>query len=354
MIKKYIKFPLFILASILLLLIFKTLYIGGVFKSIVNYNAGETTQIFTNMPGTEDVAYDAVHHLLFISSSNRWASTLKNENPLDGIYALDLNDSLNKAPKKILTTYSGDFHPHGISVLQQEGSTYLFVVNHNKTGSYVEKFKFENGTLKHLKSYYNTLLFSPNDVTADSDSTFYASNDHGSKTKLGATFEAYLQLPRSYVVYFDGHQYKKVIKGLRYANGVILSKDKSQLYVATATGQNIYIYNRYKDGKINLVHYIKTRTGNDNITVEDATGDLWIGAHPQLLKFAGHAKDSTKISPSEVLRLHKQKNGVYKQTIYYLNDGNEISGSSVAYKLGNRVYVGNVFQHKLLKISLND
>ncbi len=351
MFKKYFKIVLIIIGILLLVIIFKTLYIGGVFKAIKNYNAGTTVQIYTNMPGTEDLAYDSAHNLLFISSSNRWATTLKNENPLDGIYALDLNDSLNKAPKKILTTYSGDFHPHGISVLQQEGSTYLFVVNHNETGSYIEKFKFENGTLKHLKSYANALLFSPNDVAAVTDSTFYATNDHGNKPGFNQTLENYLMLPESYVVYYDGHHYKKVITGLKYANGVILSRDKSQLYVATTTGQKILIYKRTNKGALSLEHSINTRTGNDNITV-DAKGDLWIGAHPELLKFTGHAKDSTKLSPSEVLNIHREKNGIYKQTVYYLNDGTEISGSSVAYKFGDNIFVGDVFQHKLLRIKL--
>jgi arylesterase / paraoxonase len=351
MFKKYLKIVLKLALAILVILVFKTLYIAGSFKSIVNYNAGKTSHIYTNMPGTEDLAYDKVHNLLFISSANRWATTLKNENPLDGIYVLNM-DSLNQVPKKILTTYSGDLHPHGISVLQQEGSTYLFVVNHNKTGNYIEKFKFENGTLMHLKSYANTLLFSPNDVTAVSDSTFYATNDHGSKTALGTTLEGYLQLPRSYVVYFNGHKYTKVIKKLKYANGVILSRDKKKLYVATSTGQKILIYSRQENGNLNLEHYINTHTGNDNITI-DNNNDLWIGAHPKLLKFTGHAKDSTKISPSEVLRIHRRDDGIYTQKVFYLNDGQEISGSSVAYMFADNIYVGDVFQHKLLRIALN-
>jgi arylesterase / paraoxonase len=353
MFKKYLKIVLKLALAVIIILLTKTLYIGGVFKSIDNYNAGLTTKVYTNMPGTEDLAYDKVHNLLFISSSNRWATTLKNENPLDGIYALDLSDSLNGETKKILTTYSGDFHPHGISVLQQEGSTYLFVVNHNKTGSYIEKFKFENGTLMHLKSYANDLLFSPNDVTALTDSTFYATNDHGSRTNFGNTLEAYLQLPKSYVVYFDGQHYKRAISHLRYANGLILSRNKQKLYVATSTGQKIMIYDINANGDLSLQHYINTHTGNDNITI-DVTGDLWIGTHPKLLTFTAHAKDSTKISPSEVLRIHKQANGIYKQTVYYLNDGSEISASSVAYKFGDNIYIGDVFQRKLLRITLKE
>jgi len=353
MLKKYIKITLILVLIVALALVLRILYIGGAFKNIKNYNAGTVTKIYTNMAGTEDLAFDKVHNLLLISSSNRWAITLKHENPLDGIYALYLNDSINKNPKKMLTTFTGNFHPHGISVLQQKGNTYVFAVNHNKTGSYVEKFKIKNDTLIHLKSYANELMFSPNDVAAVTDSTFYVTNDHGYKPGFKQTLEDYLQLPKSYLLYFDGKNYTKVVSGLKYANGVNLSADKSEVYLATSTGQKLYIYKRDAHGFLDIQQYINTHSGIDNITV-DKQGDLWLAAHPQLLKFARHAKDSTKLSPSEVIRIHKKDNGVYKQTVYYLNDGTEISGTCVAYRFKNQLFVGDVFQHKLLRIKLKN
>ena len=351
MIKYYLKLGLKISGVILLIIILKTLYVGGVFKQITNYNAGRTEHIYTNMWGTEDMAFDSKHKLLFISSSNRWATLLKGENPLDGIYALDLTDSLNSAPKKILTTFSGDFHPHGISILQQGESTYIFAVNHNKTGSYIEKFIFKNGTLIHIESYSNNLMFSPNDIVTLSDTTFYVTNDHGSKTGFSKLLEDYLQQSKSYVLYFDGTDYKPVIQNLQYANGIAVSHDKKTLYVAEATGQKISIYDILDNGRLNLKHYIKTHTGVDNITV-DSVGDLWVGAHPKLLKFTGHAKDSTKLSPSEVLQIHLQANGIFKTTQIYINDGQEISGSSVAFKYQDYLFIGDVFGRKLVKVNL--
>ncbi|NQW36893.1 MAG: SMP-30/gluconolactonase/LRE family protein [Flavobacteriales bacterium] len=352
MIKKYLLGGLKIIGVVFVIIILKTLYIGGVFKTLVNYNAGETTHIYTNMAGTEDMAFDTQNNLIYISSSNRWATMLKNENPLDGIYALNLSDSVISKPKKMLTTYSGDFHPHGISVVQQDSSTYVFAVNHNKKGNFIEKFIYKDGTLMHLKSYANALMFSPNDVAAVSDSTFYVSNDHGSKSGLSRLLEDYLQLPKSYVLYFDGRHYKHVVKGLKYANGVTYSPLKKQLYIATSTGQTIGIYKPLENGNLILQHYINTHTGVDNITI-DAEGAIWTAAHPKLLKFTAHAKDSTKISPSEVLKIYQKPNGVYKTELVYLNDGSEISGSSVALKYNNLLFVGDVFEHKLLRIKLN-
>ncbi|MCF6213459.1 MAG: SMP-30/gluconolactonase/LRE family protein [Flavobacteriaceae bacterium] len=352
MIKKYLKLSFKIIVTILVALVLKTLYLGGVFKTIINHNKGVTEHIYTNMAGTEDVALDSKNNLLYISSTNRWAITLKGENPLDGIYALDLTDSLNLSPKKMLTTYSGDFHPHGISVLQQEGSTYLFAVNHNKNGNFIEKFIYKNGTLMHLKSYSNRLMFSPNDVAAASKNTFYTTNDHGTKKGFSRVLEDYLQQSKSYVLYFDGQHYRPVIKDLQYANGVEISGDKKTLYVAESTGQKISVYAILDNGDVRLKHYINTHTGVDNITI-DAQGAIWTAAHSKLLKFAGHAKDSTKFSPSEVLKIYQKPNGVYKTEQVYLNNGSEMSGSSVALKYKKFLFVGDVFAHKLLRIKLN-
>ena len=43
-------------------------------------------------------------------------------------------------------------------------------------------------------------------------------------------------------------------------------------------------------------------SGADNIEI-DEHGNLWIGAHPKLLKIEAHGKDPTTLSPSQVLRI---------------------------------------------------
>jgi arylesterase/paraoxonase len=88
-------------------------------------------------------------------------------------------------------------------------------------------------------------------------------------------------------------------------------------------------------------------TGVDNIEI-DANGDVWIGAHPQLLKFVGHAGDSSKLSPSQVLRIRQNLSGDYAAEEIYLSDGKELSGSSVAAALENRLLIGAVFESRFL------
>ena len=87
--------------------------------------------------------------------------------------------------------------------------------------------------------------------------------------------------------------------------------------------------------------------GGDNIEI-DTKGDIWIAAHPQLLKFVGHAADSSKLSPSQVLRIKQNSYGDYIVEEMYLNDGKELSGSSVAAVMENRLLIGAVFEPRFL------
>jgi arylesterase/paraoxonase len=88
-------------------------------------------------------------------------------------------------------------------------------------------------------------------------------------------------------------------------------------------------------------------TGVDNIEI-DSTGGLWIGAHPQLLKFMQHAQDPAKLSPSQILHLSPKAGGGYDIKEVYLNKGEAISASSVAAVYKNRMLVGAVFDPKFL------
>lgn len=65
---------------------------------------------------------------------------------------------------------------------------------------------------------------------------------------------------------------------------------------------------------------IKCNTGVDNLEW-DEEGNLWVGAHPKLLKFLSHASDANKKSPSHVIKI--ELNNLENPTIknYYINDG---------------------------------
>ena len=194
----------------------------------------------------------------------------------------------------------------------------------------------------------------PNDVVAVAKNKFYVTNDHGSPKGLMRTLEEYLQIPRSYLLYFDGVAFSKVLEGIKYGNGVNISRNGQKIFLATTTGRTLLTFDRDREtGKLELADELNLKSGIDNISV-DEDGNLWIGAHPKMLAFVGHAKDPHNPSPSQVLKLTPDGNGSYSVREIYLDDGNQLSGSSVAVHYKNELFVGAVFESKLLRATINE
>jgi len=341
--KKYIAL---LILLFVLYFVFNTLYDAGAFKTIKNYSQLEDVKVYKNIYGPEDLDVDTEKGLLFISASDRWKVNAGLQSD-DGIYLLDLKkDSI---PYKLANTFSGEFHPHGISYFHSNNEDYLFVVNHSKNESSIELFKFLNDTLFHLRTFRDDLLISPNDIVAIDINSFYVTIDHGSDGGFMSLMEDYLRLPLSYLLYFDGKEYTKVYDGLNYANGVNISPDGSTIYITETTTGKLSILKRTKEtGALELLFSKYLQSGLDNITI-DANGDLWIATHPKLLDFVSHSKDSTHYSPSQVLKLHPLGNSDLLVEEIYLDNGKEISGSSTALFYNGQVFIGQVFNDKILR-----
>jgi arylesterase/paraoxonase len=191
-------------------------------------------------------------------------------------------------------------------------------------------------------------MFSPNDLVAVGPRSFYASNDHGNRSKRGRLLEDYLQLARSYVVYYDGSDMRIAAEGFGYANGINVDREGKKLYLATTIGRSLHVFSRdIPSGKLTKERDISLNTGADNIEI-DADGNLYVTCHPKLLAFSAHSKDRTKLSPSQVLKISFSGADQYTIKEIYLNDGTEISGSSVAAPFSGGFMVGQVFEDHIL------
>jgi arylesterase/paraoxonase len=341
------KFILLILLLVLLAFALKTCYQAGSFTKIKGHSPG-IAKIYTGATGTEDIDLIPGSDFLLVSASDR-----RNKSEQDGIYMLDITDqdaSLNKLPH----TYNGAFHPHGISVFKQDSSIYLHVVNHNKEGNFIEFFEYKKDTLHHYGTIQSPDMCCPNDVVAVNKNQCYITNDHGQAEGWKRTMEDYLKLPYSYILYYDGVTFAKAYEGLNYANGINISPDGSKLYATHTTGQELLTFNRNEStGAITLTDKINLKSGLDNIDI-DNEGNIWIGSHPKLFDFIAHAEDTNALSPSQVFKLTpgKSNHTDYKVEEIYLNDGSEISGSSVAVMHNNDLFIGVVFDAKLLRVKL--
>lgn len=334
--------------GLIVIAIFATLINAGVFKTIEAINA-QQCHVIDGIVGAEDMTFIPGTNMAFVSAYDRRIERADPTAKISGgiyLYDLDAQDLIKVSPEV------NDFKPHGISLYQgEQGEIRLFVVDHANQQHQVQIFEYKNQSLTLLRTILAPEMISPNDIVAVGPEQFYVSNDHGFVTGIMRTLEDYLMLPLSNVLYFDGEQAQEVASGLAYANGMNVDASGTRIYVAGVTSLSLYVYERdLKSNALTLIEKINTGTGVDNIEL-DEKGDLWIGAHPQLLKFVAHSKQSENRSASQVIKI-KASDGSFDMETVYQNNGDPISGSSVAAVKGPRMLIGSVFDPIMLDCTL--
>ena len=336
----------------------KTVIDSGEFKKINPHFDGNCSEIY-GLEGPEDIIIvnDSIaivsadpRRKILSETKTFYSYEQKSSNSNQGsifLYNLISNDLIN-----ITENINFEFHPHGISSYKNvKGDLFISAINHTSKGHFVEVFIFENNQLKHINKITDALLISPNDIVMLNENQFYITNDHGSKKFTGKMIEDYLQLSRSSLIFYNGNNFEMVIDDLQYANGVNISNDGEQIYVSETIGKTVLIYNRDKiSNKLHLLKSIDVDSGVDNIEV-DNKGNLWIGSHPKLFDFVKHAKDPSNLSSSQVIKISMDD---YSVNEIYLNDGKELSGSSVAAFHQSNLLIGAVFENKFLHCFLNE
>ncbi len=337
---------LIILLILVLIVVFGLLKPSGFFKTIKPHFNGEQVAIYTNAYGTEDLAIDHSEGILFISSSNRRATDAVVGN---GVYLLDMNDA-DAQPHLLPSDVDSDIHYHGISFFTQDSSSYLYVINHRSDGDRIELFKYSNDSLLIQQRYSDPLMISPNDIVGVSTTEFYITNDHSSKDPKQDQKEDFLRFQNRNIIHYKDGKYTEAAKDLCMPNGINISHDGSLLYTTTTLMHEFITYDRnVVTGAIKEISRIDLDSGLDNIDI-DVDGNIWIGSHPQTLTFLGHVKDANKISPSQIFKLSpKGEMGEYDVEEIYLNDGSEISASSVGVRYKDDLFIGAVFDKKLYR-----
>ncbi len=321
-----------------------TLISTGFFRTIEPQFAGE---IFKTLPikGGEDLTISYSDSFALISSTNRAFYPPKTEE-FGGLLYVDLkSEAFQMIPLKFGSR--APFAPHGISMFKKKDGYQVMAINHTAKGHSIEVFELHGKTLKHLKTLTDPAMIQPNDLVMIDSTRFYFTNDHGYVKGLGKLAEEYLGLARSTVIYFDGKSYRTVAKQIAYANGINVDQTRNLLYVASARGFLVNVYTIQQDGSLSFIEDIPCKTGVDNIEL-DQDGHLWIGAHPNLLRFQAYAKGNEKTAPSEIIKIDYREKGDYTVDKIYVSDGTDMSASSVAAPFGDLIMVGNVMDNKVL------
>ncbi|MGD8327005.1 MAG: hypothetical protein PVF65_08825 [Sphingomonadales bacterium] len=326
---------------------------AGVFRKLESVAPGPCVTL-PGFLGPEDIVVDTDTGFAYITIADRHAVAEENGSPKGNIARIDLRTDVPK-PIYLNPRPSDSFFPHGLDFHKDEnGVKRLYVVNHwaDETHHSIDSFIItDENTLKFERSFEDPIISSPNDVTAVEPGVFFTSNDMGALSPLGEILETYLMIPWSNIVYFNGTEARKVVKGLKYGNGVLYDSSNQRLYVAESTGQKVSAFHFDKQSKdLNLIWELDIPMSLDNLSMAP-DGSLLVTGHPRIIEFLKHAKDPSLPASSEVVRITNLESTPTWETIY-LNRGEEISAAPIAVEFEGRLFIGAVFDDHLLMCDL--
>ncbi|XP_007937985.1 serum paraoxonase/arylesterase 1 [Orycteropus afer afer] len=305
--------------------------------------------------GSEDLEI-LPNGLTFISSGLKYPGIKSFElNKPGKILLMDLNEEDPAALDLKITGSNFDltsFNPHGISTFTDEDNTvYLLVVNHPDFKSTVELFKFqkEEKSLLHLKTIKHELLPNLNDLVAMGPEQFYATNDHYFADSYLRSWEMYLGLAWSYVVYYSPNDVRVVADRFDFANGINISPDGKYVYISELLAHKIHVYEKHANWTLTPLKWLTFNTLVDNLSVDPVTGDVWVGCHPNGMKIFFY--DAEDPPASEVIQIQNILTDEPKVTQVYADNGTVLQGSTVASVYKGKLLIGTVF-HKALYCEL--
>lgn len=221
------------------------------------------------------------------------------------------------------------FNPHGIHLVRDNDSSYLFVVNHFNGNTEVLRYLVEKENLYFKEKYFYSSSF--NSVMGLSKNSFIATNDKKFSGK---------------VVMYKDEKYSTLDKCIKYPNGVNIKNNK--LYISTTLSNKVYEYDINSDFTLSKPHKIAKVKGADNIRFY---GDwLLTSSHYKFMKFISHYKNPKNISPSLIYAININT-GEKKEL--FNDDGSMISAASGAIYYKGNLYIAQVFENFILKVKVD-
>ncbi len=284
--------------------------------------------------GPEDIVIDSMSSppRLLVSCASR-----RPEYPLYGeIEAIDPARGTRLVMKRTGEPAGLVFRPHGISIVTAGEIQYLLVISHNdaKGEHPIIRYQIDNDSLIFVEKLDSRLLVSPNALQAYPDGSVVVCNDAAVRGDLKETI---FKQKKGNILNYDGRGNWSIIAN-KLGMPAGLAGFGNKIFVSATTENKMYSYD-LNDGQLTGKAVLAKIKGPDNIRFDH--GILLTTSHSKLLKFAAHAKNTLRKSPSIVLSIDTRTGKVSR---LFFDSGKLISTASVAVILNNQLIIGQIFE----------
>lgn len=319
----------------------------------------EGCRFISGVMGPEDFEYLPEENGLVVSSIDRRAS----EDTLGQLYWIDLaSPPEEQTAEPIVTDYPDHFRPHGITFQQTKEGGRLFVISHPSEGEWphtIEVFSLTSSAgaheWKHIQTITGELLISPNDLVALQDGSLFIANDfQGLGGSTGLIVDVLLQRKRAPLLYYNGKEFMDLNANVISAPGItaVTEGNREFLYLSDTMNNTVQKLEIHWDAQgnpsVELVETIDLNSSPDNFTV-DEQGNVYVAAHHSFGLLLAHMADANTKSPTQVFKILPSDD----YTLIYANKGEEISTGSVGAIVGDRLFIGQIFDDGILSCPLN-
>ncbi len=218
----------------------------------------------------------------------------------------------------------GTLNLHGLDIWESAHSPMLriLLVNHRPpinpaTGEVLDAFKVGanstieqfltkvgTDTMRHIKTFADPLISTPNRPAWVTDHSFLVTNDNG-PYKTGLRRALSPVIGGSNVVYCNRHVCNKASSHhFKIANGLVRGRD-GLIYVPNTAGDTIDVFALNEKHTLEHFHSIKVPLPIDNLSV-DKNGEIYAAAFPKIYRWAESARKPFQVDPpSSVLRIKR-------------------------------------------------
>ena len=341
-----LKWALALVALALAIFSVDWLWFGGAFRSVRSGFSGHCRAIALG-GSSEYLQLDRERGLAYLSFLDR--DSLERGEAVNGtVMLLDLNLA-DPAPRAAMTFDPGNFRPQALSLFKRGSEpARLLAISRHPDGSYSIEIAEQgsSGGFFPKEAIRDPAFISPSAIAASGAREFYLANDNTNSGAWAKVKEAVFRSGSATLIYYDGARARIEASGLDRIGGIATSPDASRLYVAEPLAKALRIYRRNPaNGALALEEIVELDSAPAGLDV-DEDGVVWIAAHPRLFRLG--KRDAASLAPTQVLRFDPRQAAKARLTQVYLNDGDEISGGTVAARWRDEFLIGALFDEKVL------